>query len=277
MERIPFSKPPVDSAESGRLLEIFKRCHPGLLTAASVQFPKSSGVQRTLQTRAQRAEILYRLRRNPSQRRALLESARLHDQFNNQLLTQQEISVTPEGLGELGSLAVDITLGCASDNPPVCVVVPALSGDTYGVEPLLRHLALRGYRVICAGHPESYTGKVTPEFANAVKSHKTFDSHVEYFHQLIQKLYPQGDFMLAGYSAGGAIAAGLLNKTDISARVSDAILFNPCSTIDQASTPLTRAGKISIAALRQLSSLIPHLHRFPYLSIVTGLRQGLEG
>lgn len=268
-----FPTPPVNTAESSLLGPLLKSFYQAA-TSPSLQNPKSAAVYRTIQTRAERAQILHQLhpRHNRPDANHLFDFARRLDELNLQLLTQQPVVVEIGNLGKIGSLAVDINLTPESQNPPVCFIIPALSGDVFGVEPWLRHLALSGYRVISAGHPESYTGQVTPEFTTAVKTDRNFDHHVNYYSHLLEKLYPQGDFILAGYSAGGAIAAGLLTRPEISSRVTGAILLNPAGTIDQAPSSLLRIGQVAGAGFNQLISLLPHLSRYPYLSMVTGIK-----
>ncbi len=122
------------------------------------------------------------------------------------------------------------------------VIIPAFAGDHYGIEPLARESALKGYEVTTILFPESFLGESTEEFAVAMESSfrpqaLTYSPHTDYFFAAIDQLRQENiiapTFDLLGYSTGGAIMAELLSNPAFSHLVTNAIILSPGSVCDQ--------------------------------------------
>jgi pimeloyl-ACP methyl ester carboxylesterase len=202
---------------------------------------KSLEAQRTLANRIRRANLLHEMSTTKREhRQEILRKAAVLDEFDRQFMNQEKWSVdTP--WGKLSAYGADIDLTNhpswngpkSSDYPPI-FLIPALSGDLHGVEPLLRELALQGRRVICIAYPEAHHGHITPEFVEEVKEQETFAPHVRFFEEVMKaKLGEECDREIWGYSAGGAIAGEILTRFKWLGKISRGVLLAPASLVEQ--------------------------------------------
>lgn len=196
-----------------------------------------------LWTRVKRKEILDEFKATPKEdverRRRVLEKAHAVDEITMQYLKQENVNVDVPGLGELSSRYAILTPPESTVTPetkdlPSIFLVPALNADLFGDASLAMELALGGRKVVFAAQPESFMGKTTDEYRNAIKDSSSPEPHVAYFKELINQLIPDGqEFDLWGYSFGGSIAAGLLREKSIQERVKNAVLLCPAGVVDQ--------------------------------------------
>ena len=226
-------------------------------------------IERSLHSRIARADVLKSLvSQQITRQEAVVEGKKL-DEIDRQLANQKELIIDLPDLGQQSSFYADINISKdnevkESEQQPPVFVVPALSGDLYGVEPIVRELALSGRRVVSVAYPESFYGKTTEEFANAVDSSKTYYPHTDYFKKAIEQLLAEGDMELWGFSTGGPIVAELLSDPEIQRRTESAVIVAPASCVNQ--------SKLSFNAglLSELKEIIKHPGSFSNISMVYG-------
>jgi hypothetical protein len=198
----------------------------------------SRKIERSLHGRVSRRDILGRLESGQISRLEAVAEGKKLDEIDRQFADQKELVVNLPELGQQSSFYTDINLsknsesGDSEQKPPV-FIVPALSGDLYGIEPIVRELALSGRRVVSVAYPESFHGETTKEFADAVDSSKTYYPHTDYFKKAIELLLQEGNIELWGFSTGGPIVAELLSDPEIQERTTNAVVVSPASCLNQ--------------------------------------------
>ncbi len=196
------------------------------------------GVERSLSTRIERANLLKGLKRGRVGRAISEINVIKHDldAFDRGFLNQGRLQVEMASLGVQESQYVVVELPGkkeALSKPPI-FLIPALSGDLNGVRPLVREAALQGRKVITAGYPESFMGKTTDAFAQASLESPNFEPHTTYFKQAIEALVgKEGDFELWGYSTGGGVVQEVLQDPQFQQRVTNAVIIAPGGSVEQ--------------------------------------------
>ncbi len=228
---------------------------------------------RTLATRAVRARIYKDLKKIPKEnkdaRQKLIDEAHTRDKLARDFLNQSEITVhVMEGSEPLGEqtaryviLEPPVREGQA-EKPPI-FLIPGISNDLDSVSGLAQELAYSGRKVVTVAYPDTRPGKVTQEFAKAVKESSHFEPHTAFNEAAIDKLLPEGEFDLWVFSTGGPIGAEILNDPKYQNRVSNAVLLAPASSVDQS----TLSAGLGLA--HELAELKSTGHRY---SLVIGAR-----
>lgn len=200
---------------------------------------KNEGIERSVWARMERAQLLKKLKRNEiSHRDSTIEKTKI-DEVDRQFATQKDIQIDIPGLGIQSAYGTEVNLPDNLKTPeqiskPPIFFIPALSGDLYGVEPLMKELAMNGRRAISLAYPESFLGQTTEEFARSVGESTTYEPHTSYFKRAINKLLGEDSkFELWGYSTGSAIAAEILADPNFQQRAQNAVLISPVSVADQ--------------------------------------------
>jgi len=186
-----------------------------------------------------RAQILKDIKESNVSRENVVALGKVIDVIDSQFAKQKDTQIDIPGLGIQSAYGTEINLPDNLKTPeqisksPI-FLIPALSGDLYGVEPLMKELAKSGRRVISLAYPESFLGQTTEEFARSVEESTTYEPHVSYFKQAINKLIGEGsEFELWGYSTGSSIAAEILAEPAFQQRAKNAVLISPVSVVDQ--------------------------------------------
>lgn len=206
----------------------------GLITRESNLIGSESG-KRPLAERMDRAEFLkeYLKTDDREKKKEILETASELDKVYVQFLqNQQEISVDIDGLGEQMARYVILEPSKPSDQPPI-ILLPGISNDLEGIGELPIKLAVSGRKVIEIAYPESWHGKVTKEFGDAVKKSDDYQPHTEFFKSAINKIAGEnGRIDLWGVSTGSLISSNLLADNNFKQRINDAVLLVPPGEID---------------------------------------------
>ena len=200
---------------------------------------KDGNIVRSLSTRAIRAKIYKELKSIPKgdteTRQKLIEEANIRDKIARDFLNQQEITVDIDGLGEQMARFVVLepqeTAG-KIEQPPI-FHIPGISNDLDSVAGLAQEAAYSGRKIITVAFPDARLGRATAAFAKAVQDSPHFEPHTTFYQAAIDKLIPEGEFELWGFSTGGPIAAEILNNPKYQQRVKNAVLIAPASTQDQ--------------------------------------------
>lgn len=198
---------------------------------------RDTGLRRTLHNRVERASILKRLKGGEITREQAIEQGKRIDSIDRQFLNQKELTIDLPGLGEQKVYYAEIipekSEDVESDLPPI-FLIPAFSGDAYGVSPLMLEAAYSGRRIISVAYPESLNGTTTPEFAHAVEENSSYSPHTDFFKQAINILIGHEEmFEIWGYSTGGAILAEILHDPSFQERVTNAVAYSPASNVNQ--------------------------------------------
>jgi hypothetical protein len=242
------------------------------------KYELAPSVARSLHNRVERAEILKKVSahkdNDPELVKKELRRAHLLDEFDRQFHNQQRIKVaTPWGEQAAFGAVIDLTTSAAwqendgtqpEEQPPI-FLVPALSGDLYGVESLLRELALSGRRIAAIAYPESPLGTVTGKFREKVLKRNVFRPHATYFMSALNTMLgTPAAVELWGYSTGGPIAATILSDPQWQERVIKAVILAPASLVDQSMMGLMRG------VMREGLHYLRRRERFPDIGIVLG-------
>jgi hypothetical protein len=246
----------------------------GLFLTVGAVTKKSStpGFERPLSLRAQRARIWQEMHPKRGEvdrekKRKLLEEAHERDDITRQYLTQREIHVDVEGAGK--QMSRFVTLKPPSPEKerkqaaPV-VIVPGASNDIDCVGTLAQEMAYRGNQVVVLGYPESFMGKVTPEFIERTEQSDLYGPHTEFYKKAIEQIIPKGDIELWGYSNGGPIAEEMLTDPKFSGRVKDAVIVAPTNSVDQS------LGQFASGIVKELKSVAGNFTTLPRYTFTTG-------
>lgn len=232
----------------------------------------SQSIERSLHSRIARANILKSLRSqqiiSPIRIQEAFAKGKKFDEIDRQFADQKTLAINLSGLGTQKAFYADIQLPIqetqeTEPKPPV-FIIPALSGDLYGIEPIIRELAYQGRRVVSVAYPESFHGKTTEQFASAVDLSETYYPHTAYFKKAIEQLLQEGDIELWGYSTGGPIVAELLSDPDMQEKVTNAVIVAPASCVDQ--------SKLSfrVGVLNEFKEVAKNIGGFSNISVVYG-------
>lgn len=239
---------------------------------------KGEEVQRSLWARMERVSLLRKLRRGEiSHVDSTIEKIKV-DEIDLQFAKQKNFDIELSGLGVQSAYGTEINLPDHLKSPedlarPPVFIVPALSGDLYGIEPLMKELALQGRRVVSLAYPESFLGKTTEEFVKAVENSPSYDPHTTYFKKAIKKMIgEEGDLELWGYSTGCPIVAEILSDPAFQNRTKNAVIISPLSVVDQ--SPI----EFRLGVLGEASRLLGMQHGWKTsdVAIVRGAQESLD-
>lgn len=193
-------------------------------------------IMRTPGNRARRAETLEKLSEGAITKQGAVEFGHTIDEVDRQFLFQGTLKVNMPGLGtqEARYTIIDINPEVRDKQGPPIFVVPAISGDLTGVQPLMREAALFGKKLISVGYPDSYMGKVTSAFVKKAEESKDFEPHTTFFKMAIDHFMREsGEFEIWGYSTGGGLIADILRDPKYQKRARNAVLFAPGGSTKQ--------------------------------------------
>ena len=241
----------------------------GLATQRSRIDLASTNDERSLGNRIARAGLFKDLRSGKITRQEANARERQLDEFDRQFFQQKLLTIDPGELGLQQAYYVDIQLPATDrqkDQKPI-FIIPGRSGDVYGIEPLIRALALQGRRVVSISYPESFLGKVSKRFMRAVMENQdSYEPHTTFFKNSINNLLPEGEIELWSYSAGGPITAEILSDPEFSNRVSNAVALSPASSVKQTSR------EFAVGIVKEVWRLLHHPDEFPLISEVRGAK-----
>ncbi len=201
------------------------------------------GIERPLSVRASRAELYKKYRstekENTIKRKQIIEQAHIRDEILKQYLNQGEVIVSIPHLGEQKARYTTINPSETLKNKEKedqnhVFLIPGLSNDIDCVGALAQEAAFLGKRITVIAFPESFKGKATQEFANAVEKDKGYGPHVEFFKNAIKQLSKEKDSLeLWGLSTGAPIVCSILNDPQFVQKTENAVLFAPASSVSQ--------------------------------------------
>lgn len=245
-ERIQYSKNPAFNSMQTPLREKIWHMLGTVTRPSTVKHGAEEGttVERPLSEREQRSRIYNELkeerRKAPEARDqeridALRTDAREADRISAEFLKQGTVEVD---MGEMGTVAARYTELKGSEDAEQAgkakiVFIPGISNDLECVDTICRALARSGRDVVVIGHPETYAGKATEAFANAVEKDPAYGPHAQFFEGALKQVVADGEEIeLWGFSAGAPITADMLtDNPELSERVSKAVLLNPASSV----------------------------------------------
>jgi hypothetical protein len=248
----------------------------GKVTYRRVIRGREGDVERPLWLLAKRAELFHQAQgADDDTRKKVLAEARARDEIAAQYLNQGEVKVTLPGLGEQMARYTNIEPPEGSEKvgdvgkPPV-FLIPGISNDIDCVGALAQEIPYQGRNLIVIGFPESYMGKTTKEFADAVEKSPDFGPHAEFYKKAINSLVgEEQDVELWGFSTGAPIVAQILNDTDFQSRTTGAALISPASCIDQSD------AQLNMGVLREARQVAKKFGLVPKYTRTTGLSEGV--
>jgi len=190
-------------------------------------------------TRAQLFKDVLKNKDDASFKRGILAEAHERDEIALQYLKQGEIRVNLPGLGEQMARyttinPVNLKEQAETDNKAPIFLIPGISNDIDCVGALVQEIPYQGRKVITAGFPESFLGKATQEFAQAVETSANYEPHVAFYKKAIEALLKKNTrFDLWGFSTGAAISAGILQDPEFKKRINNLTLICPAGATDQ--------------------------------------------
>lgn len=199
---------------------------------------ESQSVVRSLATRAVRARLYRELESIPKEniegRKRVLAEAHARDRIARDFLNQAELTVNLDSLGEQMAKYVTLEPPNTQHAQKVPILfIPGISNDLDSVAGLAQEAAYSGRKITTVTFPDATIGRVTPEFAKATDKSETYQAHTAFYKAAIDKLVPEGNFELWGFSTGGPISAEILNDPKYQNRVTNAVLIGPASVVDQ--------------------------------------------
>lgn len=253
----------------------------GQVTAKSMS-DRREGIKRSLQLRHSRAELFKKFKETPKDdeetRRQLIREGKIRDELERQYLNQGEVTVNLPDLGPqtarytLIDLPPDLKPSDATEKPPI-YFIPGISNDLDCVKSTLQELAYTGRKVVAVGFPESFMGKVTPEFANAAQQSSDYQPHVAFFKEAESKLIGEANEVdLWGHSTGAAIIEQMLSDPKFQQKTREAVLLCPAS-----SSNISKVG-MGAGLIKETSHLLRRFGSLPKYSLTQGSKNSqIEG
>jgi len=210
---------------------------------------RGSDIDRPVSLRSERAEIYKKIKetKNLDEKRLLLKQAHNFDEvFAEFLGNRKQVEVDLEELGIQSSEYTEIKFSETNLSRPPIVVIPGISNDLDGIGEFPIKLAMQSKRrIIIFTHPESWHGKVTEEFAEAIGRSDNFKPHTDFFKGAINKIIGIDQKMsILGVSAGSIIVTELMKDKIFKKRVNKVNLIVPPGIVDMNFKNMIRgAGK----------------------------------
>lgn len=205
--------------------------------------------KRPISLRSERAEILKQIKKtdNIEEKTILIEQAHdLDEIFSEFLGNRKQIEVELEGLGTQSSEYTEIKYNKTDLNKAPIIIIPGISNDLDGIGEFPIKLAMQSKRrIIMFTHPESWHGKVTEEFAEAIDNSDNFKPHTDFFRKAINKtIGDDQEIDIIGVSAGSIIITELMKDKKFKKRVNKASLIVPSGIVNMSPKNIIRgAGK----------------------------------
>lgn len=213
------------------------------VTRPSVSRKSGNEIERSLLTRANRADLLKKFKSIPKEdkekRSEILKEAHERDEIGRQFLNQGEFKIELPKLGEQMSKYVVLeppeSRKSAEDiAKPTIFLIVGTASDIDSAGGLAQEIAYLGRKVILVAYPSATLGEITPQFAQETVDPKTKDPHVSFFKEAISKFREkEGDLELWGFSGGGAIVSEILTDPKFQNTTPNAVLLSPASTNTQ--------------------------------------------
>lgn len=240
------------------------------------QFPGQ--YDRSLWVRVRRAELLEELAAGKITKKAAVTHGKRLDSADRQFATQSIASIDMGELGEQKAEKVELFIPKDGEdeekarNKPPIFIIPAYSGDLYGIEPLLKEAAIAsGRRVISVATPESHGGEANEKLEKAIVESQTMDPYVDFFKKAIDTFVGQeSEVELWGYSTGGVVMAEILTDSRYQDRVINAVAIAPAGCVEQS------PKELNWGVLRELPGLVAQKARSAGMSVVTSPKQPVE-
>lgn len=237
-------------------------------------------IKRPLFARTTRAELYKQLKNIPKEeseeRKKIIKEAHLRDDITRQYLNQGEIVITFPFLGIQKARFINVIPPEAiktseTESKPPIFLIPGISNDIECVGGLVQEMAMQGRRVIVVAHPESFKGRVTKEFADAVEKDSEYGPHVEFYKQAINNLIKENEKLeLWGYSTGVPIAEKILNDPKFQDKTENAVLLCPASSVNQSRISM------NIGITNELKMLVSKCRVVPKLSCTKASRNSKD-
>lgn len=208
-----------------------------------------------------------------NQYKEIVEEMRLFDdlswQFQN---NRQPIEVD---LGETGTqMAVAVTLRPENIDPQKTplIIIPGISSNIEGVGAFPVKLAMESRQAVTIiGHPESWMGRVTPEFSQEVKKSENFEPHTTFFKKAINQIIGgETGFDLCGISAGCVLTGEITSDNEFNQRIGKINLIVPPGFTD-----MSKISNLLIAAPKMLQESFSKDPRFT-TSILDSINESKE-
>lgn len=204
-------------------------------------------------------------------------------EFDRQFIDQKQVAVDMAKLGTVRTYYASVempedmkSIETKKNKLPPLGVYPALLGDTWGEQPIIREAFMQGRRVIMIGDPASYTGEMTEEFAQAEQD-GSWKPHVDFYKgatlsliKELKKQYKINDeedfpFEIAGYStSAGRVIPDLLSDPEFAKDILNAYCLAPVSTVNMGE------HDPHIGYLREALALIPRKVGFSNAAFTLG-------
>lgn len=239
---------------------------------------KKEGIERSLWARMERAQLLKKLKRGEISLELVSLEKRKVDEIDLQFARQKDADIEVSGLGTQSAYYAEINLPNDLKTPeqlskPPIFIIPPFAADLYGIEPLMKELALEGRRVLSIASPESRLGKTTEEYAKAVEDSPTYEPHISYFKNAIRKLIGEsGAFDLWASSTGAPIAAEILSDPQFQQIIENTVFLTPVSVTNQSE------AEFKLGVAKELARAIRGKHGWKTsdISVVWGLKEPEE-
>lgn len=238
----------------------------------SAEIPE--GLERSLLSRTTRADLLAKLEAIPKsnrvRRQETIREAKVRDEIARQYLNQGEVRVNLPGLEEQTARFVIIEppkslVPQETETKPTIFLIPGISNDIDSVTGLVQEIAFLGRKVIVVGFPESYMGKISPEFVEAVRKSQNYEPHTTFFKRAVVKLLgPASNIELWGFSTGAPIVAEILSDQEFQKRTTNAVLLSPASSVDQSRLQL------NLGIAQEVARLVKNFGKLAKYSLTSG-------
>jgi hypothetical protein len=152
-------------------------------------------------------------------------------QFQTQ---RQKVEVNLDKLGVQAGLVVTLRPKNIDLQKRPLVIIPGISSNIEGVGAFPIKLAMKSRQsVTVISHPESWMGRVTEEFSQAVEKSSNLKPHTDFFMSAInQTIGTKNEFDIVGISAGGMIINEMTKNEDFNQRIGKISLIAPPGLTD---------------------------------------------
>ena len=195
------------------------------------------GIKRPISLRSERADIYNEILKTKDRDKkvSLIEKAHELDNLFSQFHKgKKSIEVEIEGLGKQSAEYAELKSKDADLNKAPIVLILGISNDLDGAGDFPIKLAMVSKRkTVVFTYPESWHGKVTKEFGEAVGKSDKFKPHVDFFRSAINQVVgSETEIDICGISAGAIMTSELIKDKEFNKRINQANLIVPPGIVD---------------------------------------------
>lgn len=223
---------------------------------------QEGGVRRPLSDRTERAEDFKKIMKLRSEIcpdvveiDGIINRAKEREKIHRAFLKPNPISVDMGELGIQSTIYMHIKTDTTNINKNPIFIYAGVGNGADGLGILPHRIAQEtNQEVFMIAQPDSCEGNITDEFAEAVRTSKKFEPHVNFFKLVTQKILEENGFEkfdLCGVSAGAIIASEIIKDKELSQKIEKKNLIVPPGLTKLSLRDIPKRLKMQLDTIRE--------------------------